>query len=250
MAGISYDSQAILKDFAARRNIGFPLLADPESKIITAFGVLNTQAPKGTPYEGMTLPITFVADAGGKVTSKFFEEDYRERFTMGNILLRTFGGGAESGSVSTRSPGVSVRTIASNATLRPGQRVTLGVEMSMQPGTHLYAPGSPAEFKAVEFKIEENAAWKRHPAIPPAGRPMRFEALKMTAPVYEGKLQWLEDVTVAANVRTPEVTIPATLRIQACTEKECFPPETLQLSWTLKLERLDSERVAPELRKR
>jgi peroxiredoxin len=47
VAAISYDNQAILKDFAARQNIDFPLLADPHSKIIRSFGVLNAEA-KGT----------------------------------------------------------------------------------------------------------------------------------------------------------------------------------------------------------
>ena len=44
LAAISYDSQAILNDFAARHNIDFPLLADPDSKIIRSFGVLNAEA--------------------------------------------------------------------------------------------------------------------------------------------------------------------------------------------------------------
>ena len=39
---ISYDSVAILADFAERKNITFPLLADPQSEVIRAFGVLRT----------------------------------------------------------------------------------------------------------------------------------------------------------------------------------------------------------------
>jgi len=35
LAAISYDSRAILKDFAARHNIDFPLLADPHSSTST-----------------------------------------------------------------------------------------------------------------------------------------------------------------------------------------------------------------------
>jgi len=37
LAAISYDSEAILKYFADRRKIDFPLLADPDSKIIRAY---------------------------------------------------------------------------------------------------------------------------------------------------------------------------------------------------------------------
>jgi peroxiredoxin len=51
LAAVSYDSPAILKDFAERHKIEFPLLADPNSEIIRRFNVLNTEAKgmtKGT----------------------------------------------------------------------------------------------------------------------------------------------------------------------------------------------------------
>ena len=44
LAAISYDSQAILIDFAKRHNIEFPLLADPDSKVIRSFDILNSEA--------------------------------------------------------------------------------------------------------------------------------------------------------------------------------------------------------------
>ena len=38
----SYDSRAVLKDFAQRKDIQFPLLSDADSGIIRRFGILNT----------------------------------------------------------------------------------------------------------------------------------------------------------------------------------------------------------------
>ena len=43
LAAISYDSPAILKDFAKRHKIEFPLLSDANSEIIRRFNVLNTE---------------------------------------------------------------------------------------------------------------------------------------------------------------------------------------------------------------
>ncbi|MGP8207917.1 MAG: redoxin domain-containing protein, partial [Acidimicrobiales bacterium] len=43
LAAISYDSVEILKHFADRRKIDFPLLSDPDSKAIQAYQVLNTE---------------------------------------------------------------------------------------------------------------------------------------------------------------------------------------------------------------
>jgi peroxiredoxin len=44
VAGISYDGEEILKEFASRKKITIPLLADPESKMIRAYGLLNPEA--------------------------------------------------------------------------------------------------------------------------------------------------------------------------------------------------------------
>jgi peroxiredoxin len=55
LAAISYDSPAILQDFAKRHQIDFPLLADPNSEIIRSFHVLNSEAKgmtKGMAYPG------------------------------------------------------------------------------------------------------------------------------------------------------------------------------------------------------
>jgi len=53
-AAISYDSPAILKDFAERHKSSFPLLADPNSEIIRRFNVLNAEAKGMT--KGMAYP--------------------------------------------------------------------------------------------------------------------------------------------------------------------------------------------------
>ena len=47
LAAISYDSPAVLADFATRQDITFPLLSDQDSRVIGEFGVLDrdTLAP-------------------------------------------------------------------------------------------------------------------------------------------------------------------------------------------------------------
>ena len=48
VAAISYDSPDILKSFATRRGITFPLLSDEGSKVIRSFGILNAEVPAST----------------------------------------------------------------------------------------------------------------------------------------------------------------------------------------------------------
>ena len=61
LAAISYDSPAILKDFAKRHKIEFPMLADPNSQVIRSFDVLNAEAKGMT--KGMAHPGFFYIDA-------------------------------------------------------------------------------------------------------------------------------------------------------------------------------------------
>ncbi len=88
LAAISYDSPAILKDFAERHRIDFPLLADPRSEIIRSFKVLNTEAKGMT--KGMAYPGFFYMDESGVIREKYFEANYTNRFTANNIIGKLF----------------------------------------------------------------------------------------------------------------------------------------------------------------
>ena len=87
LAAISYDSPAILKSFAERTNITFPLLSDPDSRIIRAWGILNETVPAASPFYGIPYPGVFILDPSGVVVAKYFEDDYRERYTASEILM-------------------------------------------------------------------------------------------------------------------------------------------------------------------
>ena len=91
LAAISYDSVNIVKAFADREHIGFPLLADPESKVIRSYGILNETVAKESPSFGIPYPGTYVLNDRGVVIAKYFEDDYRVRDTAESILLRQFG---------------------------------------------------------------------------------------------------------------------------------------------------------------
>ena len=64
IAAISYDSVAILHDFAERKGIHYPLLSDPKSEIIRSLGILNESVPKDNPFFGIPYPGSYVVNAG------------------------------------------------------------------------------------------------------------------------------------------------------------------------------------------
>src|SRR5260370_8561828 len=88
LAAISYDSPAILKDFAERHKIEFPLLADPNSEIIRSFNVLNTEAKGMT--KGMAYPGFFYIDSSGIIPEKYFTTKYTDLLTAINVIPNPF----------------------------------------------------------------------------------------------------------------------------------------------------------------
>ncbi len=83
VVAISYDSTDVLRRFATKHSITFPLLSDAGSKTIEAYGILNKEAQgraKGIPYPG-----TFIVGTDGVIRAKFFLEGYKERIDPESI---------------------------------------------------------------------------------------------------------------------------------------------------------------------
>jgi peroxiredoxin len=79
MAGISYDTPAILKTFIERRNIGYTLLSDPKSVVIDRYKLRDPQYPPGNLAYGVPRPIIFILDKNGIIKAKLYEETYTKR---------------------------------------------------------------------------------------------------------------------------------------------------------------------------
>lgn len=84
VVGISYDPVDVLAKFAESQKITYPLLSDPESKTIKAYGLLNPEA-KGK-MEGISYPGTVILDKDGVIRTKLFFEGYKERSGAETIL--------------------------------------------------------------------------------------------------------------------------------------------------------------------
>jgi len=79
LAALSYDSPEVLAQFAARRDIGYPLLSDPKSVTIDAYGIRDPQYPAGHMAHGVPQPAIFILSREGVVQAKLAEEGYRSR---------------------------------------------------------------------------------------------------------------------------------------------------------------------------
>ena len=257
VAAISYDSVAVLKNFAERRGITFPLLSDPESKIIRAFGILNEQVQQGAMQYGIPYPGTYLVDRAGRVTEKYFEDDYTQRYTSADILVSSFGESAGAAHIIAEGKHLRVLASASNERVRSGQRISLVLDIQLGPRLHVYAPGVKSDYIPIEWSMKESTALTVHAAAYPRSRMLRLEAIKETVPVYQGTFRLVRDVTIARDpALTPllnaegKLIIEGELKYQACDDKVCYPPETVPVRWGLQVERHDRERAPAELQRK
>jgi hypothetical protein len=251
---VSYDSAAILREFARRKGIGYPLLSDPGSAIIRRFGLLNPELAEDSPAHGVPFPGTLVVDPRGRVRTKLFEKTYAERRTAGSLLVLE----GESGVAATsdvRTDHFVLRLSASNATVAPGNRVTLVLDFEMADKKHAYAPGVQG-YRPLALRLDPQPLATVHDPVYPAPRDYVYAPLRETVPVFEGRFRVLQDITLAGGREVAErlrsgddtLTINGRLDYQVCSDRSCFPPASLPVSWTLKLVPLDRERSPQALR--
>lgn len=253
VAALSYDSIEVLKDFATRKGITYPLLSDPESKIIRAFGLLNEiDYPPGNMAHGVPFPGTFVTDAGGVVRLKQFEKTYQERRTAASLLVAE-GEAAKESVREIRKDQFTLRTSVSNAEVAPGRRVTLALDFTMAPTMHAYAPGVKG-YRPLRLRLAENPLVTLHEVRYPESHPYTFAPLLETVPVFEGQFRVLQDITAIGPPRgaapVTEIGLTGTLDYQVCSDTICYAPASLPVEWTLTLIPLDRERAPEALRKK
>ncbi len=248
IAAISYDSPQVLRDFAARKGITYPLLSDAGSRTIRALGILNETIPAGTPFFGIPYPGTFIVSAAGIVEAKYFEDDFRERYTSGDILVRRFGAQAGESRSQVETRHLKLEASASTAEVHWGQRIALVLDIDLKLGMHVYAPGVTGGYIPIDWKIDASPNWTAHDLQAPPSRQLHLDAIDETVPVYEGRFRLVRDVTVGKT--TGDVVIRGSLRYQACDDKVCYNPQVLPLEWKLRATESDTQRVPEPLRRK
>lgn len=79
VVGISYDSVDVLAKFTKKHQITFPLLSDPDSKVIDAYGVRNERARDS--QAGIPNPITIIVDGDLKIRAHLPGNVFRRHTT-------------------------------------------------------------------------------------------------------------------------------------------------------------------------
>jgi DsbC/DsbD-like thiol-disulfide interchange protein len=231
------------------------VLSDTDSQVIRRYGLLNESIDKSAAQYGIPYPATFILDPSGVVVQKYFEKDFRQRYTASEILVRQYGDAAGAAGQTVDTKHLRLTTSASLSAVHWGQRLALVADIQLKPGMHVYAPGVQG-YIPIEFSVKPTAAFEAHaPAYPPS-RDLRLKAIGETVPVYQNRFRIAADITIAPDAQVKpllsqagDLTVEGSLRYQACDAKVCYAPETVPLKWTFHYEALDRQRAPSALQR-
>jgi len=253
LAAISYDSEEILKFFADRHKIDYPLLADPDSKTIKAYGVFNAEATGM--QKGFARPGYFFIDANGIIREKFCEAKYRERLTGNSIIAKLFPELGQEVTETVEAPHLQLTLQQSDPTGVPGTRITLVAELRLPQDVHVYAPGTQG-YKPIKLLIDPVQALEFKPAVYPASKTLYLPAIKEKVPVFDGTFRISQDVKVdsgsafwgSLGKEGKLLTITGKLEYQACDKTICYVPTSVPVKWQLQVFPLDRTRAPADIR--
>jgi hypothetical protein len=248
LVAVSYDSVEVLKSFADRKKITFPMLSDPGSKTIQSYGIFNTTVEKGNIAYGVPFPGTYVLDAKGVIVGKYFEDDYKERETVSSILVQRFGAAAGGAHITRQSKQLDVTLSAGTDTIATGQHVALVLDIDLKPKMHVYAPGVE-HYIPIEWQMTESDAVKVEAVKWPKSEKLFLPAIDETVPVFKDTFRAVRDIVFAPDAKLKalanekgEITIHGVLKYQACDDKMCFIPASVPLDWTFHYQPMDRQR--------
>jgi AhpC/TSA family/Thiol:disulfide interchange protein DsbD, N-terminal len=250
---ISYDSEEILKFFADRHKIEYPMLADPDSKIIKAYGVFNAEA--AGMQKGFARPGYFFIDTNGIIREKFFEAKYRERLTGNSIISKLFPELAREVTETVEAPHLQLALEQSDPTGVPGTRITLVAEVRLPADVHVYAPGAQG-YKPIRLVIDPIQALEFKSAVYPPSKTLYLPAIKEKVPAFDGTFRISQDVKVSSSSEFwgslgkdgKLFTISGKLEYQACDKTICYLPTSVPVKWQLQVFPLDRTRAPVDIR--
>ena len=249
---ISYDPVDVLREFADCRGITYPILSDPDSAIIRAFGLLNEEIEPGTRDYGVPYPAIFFVDRAGRVVRKYMEERYYHRRALATIL-------ADEGELvdlqtvwQVDGEQVTIRALTLQREVYPGNRLALMVEVEPRPGVHVYAPGGGADYRPLTLRVHSQPYLTSDEPVYPAPDGTWTSPLEGRVPVYTRRVRIRLEVALGTRQELKPVydaggtvEVAGILSFQACSETLCWPPQDVTVTWALRLLPPDLDR-SPE----
>jgi hypothetical protein len=190
------------------------------------------------------------------VVSKYFESDFRRRYTASDILVRQYGDKPGTTSQTVETKHLKLVSSASQTNVRWGQRIALTVDIDLKGGMHVYAPGVEG-YIPIDWKINAAPAFTPHEVTYPASQQLYLKPIHETVPIYKGRFRLVQEITLGTDEQVKPMlrkegglVIEGALRYQTCDDRVCYLVQTVPLKWVLHYEELDRQRVPPEMQRK
>lgn len=178
-------------------------------------------------------PGWYVLDARSVIVAKYLD-DAGGRYTPTAILVHRFGWTPEQPATEVEGKQLTAKVAASNTTVAPGDRIALTLDLDLDPGMHVYAPGVEG-YIPIDWKMQDSPGATVHAPEFPRSEKLYLKAIGETVPAYRNHFRVTRDITIA---RPPdasgEFTVTGALRYQACDDRVCYIPQQLHLAWLFK----------------
>ncbi len=229
------------------------MLADPESKIIKTYGVFNAEATGM--QKGFARPGYYFIDANGVIREKFFEAEYRDRWTGNSIISKLFPELGQEVTETVEAPHLQLALQQSDRTGVPGTRITIAAEVQLPADVHVYAPGTVG-YKPIKLVIDPVPDLVLGQVVYPVSKTLYLPVIKEKVPVFEGTFRISEDVKVSSSSQFwgslgkdgKTFVITGKLEYQACDKTICYIPTSVPVKWQLQVFPLDRTRAPVEIR--
>jgi thiol:disulfide interchange protein len=139
---------------------------------------------------------------------------------------------------------VTINRAVSMTSARPGDRVRLALVVVIPQGLHMQSD-KPRDHSLIGARIwiDPASGVETHEVVFPQPRDLRLEGYAEPLPVFEGAIFIGLDVALPANAPPGDFLIPGRFRYQACDDRVCFRPRTLETAWTV---RVGTEPATPD----
>src|SRR5438874_8529510 len=128
---------------------------------------------------------------------------------------------------------LTITATSSAATAAPGSKVSLFLDITPNPGIHVYAPGAK-DYLPIAVTIDPHPGVTVGAVKYPKSDTMVFEGERV--PVYQKAFRLVDEVSLASSLKTTDtMTLTGTVKYQACDDHVCYFPASVPVSWSIKL---------------
>jgi hypothetical protein len=210
------------------------MLSDRGSRVIRAYGILNNNIPKSLPLYGIPFPGQYLIGPDGVVRDKQFLDDFRERPTASEVLLKDFGvaGGQK---VIIRADEVEAAVQFSAVKAFAGQELGVAVDFSVKPPWHVYGEPLPQNYTPTSVRFDD-ASVSRQSLTFPKPQPVKIASLGEVLPVYNGNFRAAGALVLKGKLKPGDHQLSGKLSFQECNNELCKLPRSIDFALPITIE--------------